>query len=496
MINKLKKTILNFTKGDKDVPLLAGFISGFYPFIYYYSENFYAKNSLEHFLFFSLLFIGGALIIFLSANFLFNKIPALKPYKKHMYFVLIIMLIGTGLSQAIYLTLKKKFLFIMLLAVAGISLKLYKDYKKLIVLVIVMATIPLGNTLISLYDSFKPLSWQQQPDDIETVVLKNKPNIYLIQPDGYVNQNIMGNALYNFKSDLYPWLSNNGFKLYSDFRSNYPATLLSNSSMFSMKHHYFGDVVFPKIEMINSRDVISGDSPVISILKNNGYKTYMVAQDEYFQMNNCEQKYDYINIELDEIPYFSHGSNVRKVLAGDIEKGINEKSGTPKFFFIEKLLPHHVMLAEDDDKLDEEREWYLKRVKEVNEWLKETVTLIEEKDNNSIIIILADHGGMVGMENYIDKYSNDNKDFMLSTFSVLSAIKWNGHLKENYDKDLTTNVNLFRVLFSTLSEEPKYLKHLEDNGSYNLNYENPYYNSVYKVIDDKGGMLLKPSRAK
>ena len=492
MILKLKTHVSNFIKNKKESPLLAGFVSGFYLFIYYYSENFYAKNSIEHLLFFSLIFIVIPIVTFLLADFIFNKITVLKPYKKHMYFVLIIMLIATGLSQAIYLTLKKKFLGVILIAVSAMAFKFYKDYKKLIVLVMIMSILPLGNTLISLYDSLKPLTWQEQPDNIESVIFKNKPNIYLIQPDGYVNQNIMRNALYNFESDLYPWLSNKGFKLYSDFRSNYPATLLSNSSMFSMKHHYFGDVVFPKIEMINSRDVISGDNPVISILRNNGYSNFLIAQDEYFQMNNCEQKYDYTNIKLDEIPYFSHGSNVRKVLIRDVESGINEESGISKFFFIEKLLPHHVMLANANNELDEERKWYLKRVKEVNEWLKKIVTLIEEKDSNSIIIILADHGGMVGMEDYIDKYSNDNKEFMLSTFSVLAAIKWNGYLKEGYDKDLRTNVNLFRVLFSILSEEPKYLKHLEDNGSYNLNYENPYYYSVYKVIDDKGDVLLKP----
>ncbi len=496
MIDKLKKTISNFTKSDKDVPVLIGFIVGFYPFIYYYSENFYAKNSLEHLLFFSLFFIGSSLVIFLLANFMFNKVSVLKPYKKHMYFVLIIMMVGAGLSQAIYLKLMKKFLVIMLLAVCALSIKLYKDYKKLVVLIIVMSIIPLANTLISFYDSLKPLSWMKQPDNIESVTLKSKPNIYLIQPDGYVNESVMKNTLYNFESDLYSWLSNNGFKLYEDFRSNYPATLLSNSSMFAMKQHYYGDVVFPRIEMINSRDVVSGDNPVISILKNNGYKTYLLAQDEYFQMNNCEQKYDYTNILLDDIPYFSHGSFVKKVLIGDINKGIDEKIERPKFFFIEKLLPHHVMLAASDNQINEEREWYLNRVKEVNKWIKETVTTIEKKDKNSVIILLADHGGMVGMETYFDKYSNNNEAFMLSTFSVLSAIKWSGHLKEGYDDNLTTNVNLFRVLFSALSEEPKYLKHLEDNGSYNLNYENPYYNSVYKVIGDKGEMLLKPLKTK
>lgn len=62
---------------------------------------------------------------------------------------------------------------------------------------------------------------------------------------------------------------------------------------------------------------------------------------------------------------------------------------------------------------------------------------------------------------------------------------------DNYDAQLKTSINLFRVLFSVLSENKEYLKYLEDDSSYNLNYENPYYNSVYQAIDGKGNLLLK-----
>ena len=88
-------------------------------------------------------------------------------------------------------------------------------------------------------------------------------------------------------------------------------------------------------------------------------------------------------------------------------------------------------------------------------------------------------------------YGNNNPKHINSTFSTLAAIKWNGYLKNDFDEGLKTNVNLFRVLFSVLSENEDYLNHLEDNSSYNLNYENPFYNSVYKVIDNDGNLRLK-----
>ena len=71
----------------------------------------------------------------------------------------------------------------------------------------------------------------------------------------------------------------------------------------------------------------------------------------------------------------------------------------------------------------------------------------------------------------------------------MAAIKWNGFLKKDFDKDLRSNVNIFRVLFSVLSENETHLNALEDNSSYNLLIKNSFYKSVNKVIDDKGKVV-------
>ena len=491
IFNKLRNHFIKFLDSDKDYPVLAGFICGFYPFCYFYSEKFSEKNSLEHLVFFSLFFIGSSILVFLISSFLFNRVKFLKPYKKQMFFVLIIFTVSVGLSEAIYLKLMKKVLVLILIAAVALSFKFSKQNKKLLVLVIVMNILPFGKSLISFYDSLKPMVWLSQPDDIESVVFKKKPNIYLIQPDGYVAKEVMELPPYSYESDLYNWLESKSFKLYPNFRSNYPATLLSNASMFGMKQHYFGDVVFPEIQMINAKDVISGNNPVISIFKRNMYTNVLIAFDEYFQMNNCEQKYDYRNIELNEIPYFSHGSNVRKDVFYDVKEAFKSDIESPRFFFIENLMPHHIITNADYGKLEEERLWYLERIEQANIWLKEVISFIDENDKNCIIIILADHGGMVDIETYKEKYTNDNPNHFNSIFSNLAAIKWNGYLENDFDKELKSNVNLFRILFSVLSENKKYLNHLEDDSSFNLNYENHFYNSVYKAFDDEGKMLLK-----
>ena len=95
-----------------------------------------------------------------------------------------------------------------------------------------------------------------QPDDIEKVQFKKRPNIYYIQPDGYVNFSEMVKGYYkNDNSAFKHFLEDNGFKNYDDIRSNYTSTLVSNSATFSMMHHYYNNG-FNFTEIANAREII------------------------------------------------------------------------------------------------------------------------------------------------------------------------------------------------------------------------------------------------
>uniref|UniRef100_UPI00404A2D95 hypothetical protein n=1 Tax=Gelidibacter sp. TaxID=2018083 RepID=UPI00404A2D95 len=327
--------------------------------------------------------------------------------------------------------------------------------------------------------------WTVTPDKIENTLFINKPNIYIIQPDGYVAQNVLENEPYNYSSDLYDWLNQSSFKIYHDFRSNYPASLTSNASMFAMKQHYFNDAIFPTFELPNARGIITGNNSAIATLKHNDYKTYFVVEDEYFQQNRNPLIYDYYNINLDEIPFFSNDNNVKKVVFNDLKKAMNDKTNQTKFFFIEKLLPHHIHFKKS---LEKDRNQYINRIDSVNVWLKKTVDYVIENDEKSLIIILADHGGWLGVKHYDDMFTTTEVSKIKSIYSTIAAIRWNGYLMEGYDTNLKTNVNLFRVLFSSLSENSSHLKYLENDSSYNLHKENFFYNSVYQVIDNNGNV--------
>lgn len=488
MLNKIKQKIEAFLESDKDAPVLTGFISGLYPFLFYYSNNYPSKNSWLHFLTIAGIYIAIPVVLTVFLYFIFTKVKKINSYRKNLLFVLLIFFTSVFMSQAIYLTLKKKILLAILVVACVLSFKLYNYYKKIIFIIVIVMLIPLFKFAVHIYEDAKPTKWTKLEDNIADVKFKHRPNVYMIQPDGYVSRQVIESPPYNYKTDFYDWLSENNFKVYDDFRSNYPASLTSNASMFAMKHHYFDDLLFPALEMPNSREVIMKNS-VVEIFNNNQYETFYLGQDEYFQQNLVKGNYKHYNLETKNIPLFAHGGSVVRDVYTDLSNFIDTSPNKNKFFFIERVLPHHVLFYGKGDRKTEGRKEYLTNLEKANIWLKETLKLINEKDKNAIIIILADHGGWVGLGSMNELFSTKDNSLIKSTFGNMAAIQWNGIDHAHYDSKLKSNVNVFRVLFACLSENKSYLDYLEKDESYNIRPGNFITESVHKLIDENGTIV-------
>ncbi|MEL1244124.1 sulfatase-like hydrolase/transferase [Flavobacterium sp. DGU11] len=485
MFEKLRNRFKIFLDSPKDVPLLAGFISGFYPFLFFYSNNYPSVNTWQHTGFFFLLYVVPAVFITVVCYIIFGVIDKLKTYRKHLLFVLPVIITSALLSYIMYFTFKKKILLCLLIIMCLLSLKLHNHYKRILVLILVMALFPVFRIAIHIYQDTMPMQWVKQEDDILNIKFRHKPNIYMIQPDGYASEQIMEKPPYSYQNDFYGWLEGSGFKVYDGFRSNYPASLTSNASIFAMKHHYFDYLLFPSIEMPNAREAIM-DNNAVKVLKGNGYASFFLAEDEYLRQNRTKGNYDYYNFEREDIPLYTKGDKLVREVYYDLEKVVKNKTGNPKFVFVEKVLPHHIHFDGTGKKA--ERDEYIAKIRQANGWLKKTIATIEANDSNAVIIILADHGGWVGMENYNEFCSTKDESLVRSTFGTLAAIKWNGLEHSEYDKKLKTNVNVFRVLFSCLAENTSYLNHLEKDTSYNIRYES-FMDGVYELIDQNGKVV-------
>jgi len=489
MLDKLRMFILKFIKSNKEYPFITLLASGLYPILYYFASNYSYANSFKHVLFFVCLFIILPYVSLLILRRIFQYV--LKQYSKYLIaivnifcFAAFMIVVTSGLN-----TLK---LIACLVGAIILGVLVYMHIKKLIVFQFFMAFVALFWVAPKLYNEITTSTdWMMQADAIEAVEFTKNPNVYIIQPDGYANFSELKRGHYGFNNKAFEnILTENNFIFYNDFRSNYFSTITSNASMFAMKHHFYNNAKHQNIEPSNLRYIIAGNNPVVSIFKNNGYNTNLIIESEYLITNKPKLSYDYSNITIDEISYLSKGFDIERDVIADLERAMANNSDSSNFYFIEKILPGHVAQSRFDNLgKDKEREAYLDNLEKANTWLEKIVKTITNKDKNSLIVIVADHGGFVGMNCiYEAKIKQSDPDLIKSVFTSALAIKWPAN--ESFSGDFKTSVNLFRTLFSYLSDDTAYLKELEDEASYLvIKKEAPY--GVYKTIDAKGEVVFE-----
>jgi len=489
---KNKKTKNASGKSFNSCPVLAAVAAGLYPLLFYYSRNFTLINSWAHLVFFIAVFLICPIVLFVIANKLFT-ISALRKWQKYLLPFLNILVFLFLLKVCLYAGIQKKITLGILVLAVGISFFLYKYFKKFIILEFILAFIALLTLVPVIIKNVSYSSaWTEQPDAIKEVVFKQKPNVYYIQPDGYVNFSELKQGSYKIDNVAFEtFLNTNNFKNYPDFRSNYASTLSSNSATFMMKHHYYNKGTSLS-EALNARNIIISENPVLSAFKNNGYKTHFITERPYLLLNRPKMGYDFSNFTYAEVPYISTGLKNQKQVFSTLKNKIEEDQNTPKFFFIEIFEPGHIKntTSASEGKKEEKENWKLK-LDEANKKLIKLVKIIKQDDPEGLILIMADHGGYVGME-YAEEYltKTQNRDKIYSMFSSNLSIYWPNQNIPEFDTKIKTSVNVFRVLFTYLSKDKKYLDNLQEDNSYIiLNKDAP--KGVYKYIDNSGNITFK-----
>ena len=476
-----------FLQNDHNLPLIAGIASGLYPWVFYFSNNYKFVNSWEHFFFFLTRFVLLPMAVYYILYFLLRK-KHLDFYKQRIL---------PTLSSGVFLLLSMIALFatigwkkkVALVVAVVFVFFVTKKVKDLLPKIIVIQFLLVLTTVFSVAEVVKKYvtydhSWISQSDAITETQFSKTPNVYVIQPDGYVNFSEINRGYYNFDNSTFKdWLMANNFTIYEDFRSNYHSTLTSNSSLFGMQHHYYN--------VVDERKAILDDNPVVRIFNQNGYTTHFLAEVPYLQTNRPDIAFDYTSFDDNTLPYLSKGLDTKRLISEDFPPLLQQQNGA-NFYFLEKLLPSHIATFKSDQTTkDNERSKYLNRLQDANTWLQDIVQQIERVDPNALIIIAADHGGFVGWEYTMQtKNKTDDADKIKSIFSTLLAVKWPDNNPPEFHQELKTSVNLFRIVFAYLSDNPKLLEQLQPNRSYIKLSENGLYN-VYEYIDENGTTVFK-----
>jgi hypothetical protein len=355
-------------------------------------------------------------------------------------------------------------------AIAGLSVMLF------------LSILNLGLIIIT-YQSAS-LDWiEPHATDIQ---FSSKPNIYVIQPDGYASRDALKNKYYNHEnSDFFGYLTRNGFDFNDDYRSNYTSTLSSNSCMFTASHHYYKNQNH-KGDPMHARAVINSDNYALNTLKYNNYRLNLISGTTYLMTNHPKSDYDFNNLEseLTYFPFFKKDLDVVTPLKTILEEGTNQ----PQFTFIEFLYPGHVSHAADNNLgAQAERAAYLERIETSNKKIKEIIDLISKADEDAMIIIAADHGGYVGLDytGEIQERVIDDPGLKEGMFSALFAYKAPDDF-EKYATEIKSSVGLFPNLFNYLSKnEP--VENL-DHSSY-IYISNADKKGLYKYFDSNGNVV-------
>lgn len=493
MQTKRKQRFLSvFFKNNKLLPIIAAVSAGLYPLLFYYTNNYKMINSWGHLGYFISLFLLLPLVVFLIAHFVakltvFEKVrPLVLPFLNFLFFFFY-------LNIALYAGFSWIRTVIVLVIAIVLTLLLRKYFKKILVFQMILAVIGIITlTPVVIKQLNYSKEWMIQPDNIEEAVFKKKPNIYFIQPDGYVNFSELNKGYYNIENaDIENYLDSINFKTYPDFRSNYAATLPTNSAVFMMKHHYYNEGS-DFTETIDARNVIVSDNSVLQVLKNNDYRTFFLTEQPYFLTNKPKLGYDFCNFSLEEIKFLTQGVGEPRDVIEPFKNYVDTYSEGPNFFFVEIFNPGHITNTFSDSKgVEGERAHYIESLRESNKKLKQVTKTILENDPEALIVIMADHGGFVGMKSTLESYTkNTDPDFINSIFSTILAIHWPNDEAPEFDNQLKTSVNLFRILFSYLSENPLYLANLQPDESYSIiNSGAPQ--GVYTYLDADGNVVFK-----
>lgn len=474
------------------LPFIVGIATGLYPVIFYYTNNYALINSTKHLLYFVGFFLVVPSVGFFIVDKLFLK--KLKAERKSMILTFLnVSAFLLFIQLCLYTNIQWLFTVITIVIAGAVAWFLKDHLKKIVAFQYILAAIALFSLIPNVISQLNYSdTWKEQPDDIESVVFTKRPNVYYIQPDGYVNFSELVKGFYQLEDiPLKPYLEEKQFTQYPDVRSNYTSTLSSNMATFTMKHHY-NNYGFNFSELPDARAIIVNDNPVLRIFKNNNYKTHFIAEHSYIIANKPEIGYDRCNFSTSEIAYINDGFDQRQEVLPPLKAYLEEDPEQSKFFFIEIFKPGHVPAKKEEAKSKTfEKDKWLVNLNMADEKIRNVIDMIVANDPTALIMIMSDHGGSVGLTHMLETRTRTNsRDKLISTYSTNLAIRWPENLAPQFDNKMKTGVNVFRVLFSYLSDNTKYLEHLQEDSSFTY-IEEGAPKGVYKVLDENGAVTFE-----
>ena len=371
-----------------------------------------------------------------------------------------------------------------------------------------LLSIVLLRILIFSIDNRKTAENQElQAAKVSNTNMKDLPDIYYIILDGYASSDILKDEFGFDNSSFENYLTEKGFYVTPNSRSNYMNTFLSLGATFNMNYiNHLGDSLPNGSTNRSIPYNMALDGRVMKYLKAKGYKTVHFGSVFGGTKENDQADYNFKHSSyMGEfttnflhttalspfVGYFA-GKEYRKTILYAFEHLAKLDSiKDPKFVFAHIVSPHPPYVFDENGQeipksvnLDnswnkDEKKYYLGQLKFLNKKVKTLTEKLLNKSENSVIIIQSDHGPAF-LE---DDMENPSPGFLKERSEIFNAIYINNSSSNN--KNLypeISSVNTFRAVFNTLFNED--FKILKDSTFYST-YKNPYdFINITETLDD------------
>jgi hypothetical protein len=254
-----------------------------------------------------------------------------------------------------------------------------------------------------------------------------------------------------------------------------------------MAHHYY-KLNFGELDSYGGRDIVGGNvySPVLDILRNNGYQIQFIHKADHFLRKGAAVDYYWPRRSIfSASKLFWTGEKTgdeknesikfkQEDFFSVVEDRLNKSATSSKPYFTFMYVNHPKHSSPKSKAGNRPHEFYANfrqntfpsQLKIANNIIVSIVDDILAGDDEAVIVVAGDHGSWGHrMEVRQNGTRIPHKMIGLDKLGILMAIRWPANTVEGLISSKITNVNLFRYIFASLSDSKEILSTRQpDNG--------------------------------